>query len=427
MNAQEMAANARTYLGYGYLPPKDLPVWMPTACGAQEGVFDHSLRGAVALLDELFDRLTAKVAPPYIVPISGGWDSRLILAALRERTDKIVAVTFGDPGQLDYEIGARVADVAQVNHVALRLSQTMVDWNVLKDSAYAAPWTYMPDAFFNSAAYERGRRSAGPGASAWSGFLGDPLTGGHYREGTERESPAKANEWFAQSQRRVDPQYIGSPEVPTPHLPAPSDWHAPCGEREWLDFSVRQRGCIAPIVLGCPWQDWRSEQGVGWAGLPMVTPFANVEWASYWLHAPRHLHKGQWLYRQMAEARFPTLFGLPSKYTWGVAKHQRALQRTLRLQHGIRNRIHRRFPSLPIRSRVMDNYIDFQRAFRQRDDYISVMEQAIAVLKQHEATPWLDLESIWDEHYRGKHDHSPALKILLGLAVNLDANGLKSP
>jgi hypothetical protein len=154
----------------------------------------------------------------------------------------------------------------------------------------------------------------------------------------------------------------------------------------------------------------------------VIAPFADRDWAAYWLHAPRPLHEGQLLYRQMAEARFPAMFGLPSKYTWGVPKHRRALQHFIRLQHGVRNRMHRHLPSLPIGSRLMDNYMDFQWAFRKRDDYIAVMEQAIAVPKQRESTPWIDLDRIWQEHYRGRRDHSLALKVLLGLAVNLEAN-----
>ena len=107
----------------------------------------------------------------------------------------------------------------------------------------------------------------------------------------------------------------------------------------------------------------------------------------------------------------------------GVGKYQRMRQFLRRAQHGFRNRVHRHTPYLPIRSRLTDNYIDFQWAFRKRDDYISVMEKAIDVLKQREAVPWLDLDAIWGEHHRRKRDHAQALQVLLGLAVNLDVHG----
>lgn len=426
MSDHHLSETISAYLWHSYVPPTDSPAWIPEVCSVPSEPLDYSLNGAVARLDALFNRVTVEATPPYVVPLSGGWDSRLILAALRERTDKIVAVTFGCPGQLDFELGHLVAEAAQVEHIAVRLDLIPLEWSTLKGAAQSAPWTYIPDAFFLSTAYQKAALKAGKGATAWSGFLGDPLTGGHYHHEKGMETTTEATGHFANSQRRVDPWYLSSLTKTPYYHTAPSDWVAPCGQLEWLDLSVRQRGCIAPIVLGRAWRGWRAHQGSGWGGLRMVAPFADREWAAYWLHAPRHLHQGQLLYQQMAEARFPALFALPSKYTWGVAKTRRTLQYLLKVQHGVRNRIHRRIPSLPIRSQSADNYIDFQRAFRKRDDYISVMEHAIALLKLHEATPWLDLEGIWKEHYCARRDHSQALQVLLGLAVNLEARGFKS-
>lgn len=423
MSKGTVSEAVRAYLWHGYLPPEDMPAWMWDVCSVPSGPFDYSVAGAVARLDALIDRLTVTVPSPYIVPLSGGWDSRLILAALREKTDKIVTVTLGCPGQLDYELGARVAEAAQVEHLVVPLDQLSLEWSALRESAQSASWTYMPDAFFLSTAYQQAARNAGEGAKVWSGFLGEALTGGHYRQKSENETPSKAREAFARSQRRVDTTFLPLPTGLPCYLPPPPEWAAAFGQREWLDFSVRQRGCIAPIVLGKTWQGWRADQGTGWGGLQMVAPYADREWATYWLNAPRCLHERQTLYRQMAETRFPELFGLPSKSTWGVSKHQRGLQLFLRAQHGLRNRMCRHLPSEAIRSRLADNYIDFQWAFRTRDDYISVAEQAIALLKRHEVISWLDLDRIWQQHYRGRHDHAQALQVLLGLAVNLEANG----
>ena len=101
--------------------------------------------------------------PPYIVPISGGWDSRLILAALRERTDKVVTVTVGCPGQLDYEIAARVAEAACVEHVRVPSDQLSLEWRALAETTRHAPWTYQPDAFFNLRGLSGRQASSGLG------------------------------------------------------------------------------------------------------------------------------------------------------------------------------------------------------------------------------------------------------------------------
>lgn len=89
------------FLWHGYMPQWDVPEWMLDVCQQPSGAFDHSVDGAMARLDALFHRLAKAVSPQHLVPLSGGWDSRLILAALRERTDKVVTVKVGCPGQLD--------------------------------------------------------------------------------------------------------------------------------------------------------------------------------------------------------------------------------------------------------------------------------------------------------------------------------------
>lgn len=411
------------YLWHGYELPVDLPEWLHRTGSAPYAEEAYRPEYAANLLNALFDRLVSQVKPPYVVPISGGWDSRIILAALRERTSDIVAVTLGRPGQLAYEGGKLVADAAGVRHVTVCLDDVTLDWQALCETAQKAPWTYMPDAYFIGQAYCRAA-GADNTAAVWSGFLGDPLTGGHYHKSHQTEEAAKARRSFSERQRRMPTGWLPSDAKPSFQYPVTTPV---CGhevsEPEFLDFAVRQNGCIATIVLGAEWAGWTAFQGSSETGQPIIAPYADEEWASYWLGAPRHHHIGQKLYLEMAERRFPEMMSLPSKYSWGVSPSRKFAQRALRLQHGIRNRIHRRFPSFPVQSRLTENYLNFATALRQRGDYSSVMERAISVLKEREATPWLDLDSIWREHYRGKRDHSRGLQLLLGLAVNLEANG----
>ena len=60
----------------------------------------------------------------HIVPLSGGLDSRAILAGLLDRglKDQIIATTYGTPGTYDYDIGCRVAKKIGVKHKAFDLS-----------------------------------------------------------------------------------------------------------------------------------------------------------------------------------------------------------------------------------------------------------------------------------------------------------------
>ena len=60
-----------------------------------------------------------------LCPISGGLDSRAVLGALLEckRADDVLAVTYGTPGSLDFELGRQVAAAAGVAHRAIDLSR----------------------------------------------------------------------------------------------------------------------------------------------------------------------------------------------------------------------------------------------------------------------------------------------------------------
>ncbi len=65
---------------------------------------DYSPEDASRLLDRVFDELLKQSANNglYVIPISGGWDSRIIAGAIRERLDarEIKMVTFGGAGSI---------------------------------------------------------------------------------------------------------------------------------------------------------------------------------------------------------------------------------------------------------------------------------------------------------------------------------------
>ena len=118
------------YLYFGYIPPQEYPDW---ANEIEQNTHDnYSLQGTIKVFDDIFDKLV-QIFPDrkHIIPLSGGWDSRAILGALLERVDKnmVETVTFGAPGQLDYEIGIKVAGWAGVNHKAINLKKNILNWD----------------------------------------------------------------------------------------------------------------------------------------------------------------------------------------------------------------------------------------------------------------------------------------------------------
>src|SRR5690625_7878668 len=74
---------------------------------------------------------------------------------------QIETYTFGSHGQLDYEIGKKVAKAARVEHTAFNLEKVSLKWDHLKGSTRKTPWTYTMDSFFNKYCYSEMQSGAG--------------------------------------------------------------------------------------------------------------------------------------------------------------------------------------------------------------------------------------------------------------------------
>ena len=410
------------YLYFGYRPaPGDDLAWVSAPCA--EAVPDRAFTPSEAggILDTVVDALL-RARPSggqCVIPLSGGWDSRILLGAVMARVDRkeIVTVTFGTPGQLDFEIGRRLARHFGLAHHALDLSAVDITWDALLDAARASPWSYVPDGYFNRLAVSR--VACSPRDVVWSGFLGGPLTGTHVaRAATWRDAVDR----FVAGQRRVPHLWLPPPGYDPRRALPPLPDGAAVTYGELLNLGVRQTRCIASLLTPQPtWRGWGGGMGrLAATGATVLAPFAAKDWAAYWLGAPDALKRGQRLYLQMMRHRFPELAAMPGKASRGLSPRNRLGAFCMRAQGVARRQVHRRWPRLPIRSRAIDNYVDYQAAFRNRTDYIAVAEQALEVLARRDAVPWLDLDRIWREHRRGRRDHAKALLVLLGLAVNLE-------
>lgn len=409
-----------TYLYFNFLPDNVDLGWLFQPLRSFQDSFEHTPMGAASVLDETIDDLLnhTSVCGDCVVPISGGWDSRILLGAALERFDhkQIKTVTFGVPGALDYEIGAQIAKRFSLDHHAVDLSQVELTWKGLLESVRDCPWTYVPDGFFNRLAVSQA--TASDRDIVLSGFLGDPLTGGHLSATTTQ---SEAIDEFVARQRREKSLWLPSPDYdPRSVLPElPEDCPIPIGE--FLDLGVRQANCIAPIVT--PQKRWRRFIGdmgqMSSTGARVLAPFSHPKWAAYWLGLPEKFKRGQNLYLEMMKYKFPRLADIPSKYSWGWKPDQHIHQWMTRTNFGIRFRLNRGFPRLPIRSGIMDNYLDCSLAFRSRQDYQIVLDIALKTLTEGQIAPWLDLELIRMEHMDFRSDHQDALLVLIGLALNL--------
>src|SRR5690625_2922299 len=178
-----LKSKVNNYLHYGYLPPEQIPRFLSELPHQEKVPAEVSLTATVELFDEVFREAIEKSTGSgfCIVPLSGGWDSRILLGYALEHfpAHQIKTYTFGSHGQLDYEIGKKVAKAARVEHTAFNLEKVSLKWDHLKGSTRKTPWTYTMDSFFNTYCYSEMQSDAGV---ILNGIMGDPLTGGHTNE-----------------------------------------------------------------------------------------------------------------------------------------------------------------------------------------------------------------------------------------------------
>lgn len=410
------------YLYYGYLFPPKIPDWLYEIDGINNEHYTYSIKEVSILFDKIADEALSEIRGNNycIVPISGGWDSRLLLGAAIERLNRsqIRTFSFGTPGQLDFEIGCKVAQTLGVEHYSIDLGEIKMEWNLLEKTAREAPWTKPFDSFFNRYCIKQVGKD---GDIVLSGFMGDPLAGSHMVSSSVKKeiiSSFVQHQNIARNSSLLEKDY--DPISSVPNIPQKVDFN----HGELLDFGIRQAYMVAPIVTPMPeMKGWGSKPGVlPGSGIQILTPFADPAWASYWISVPFHLKENRKLFFEMLKNKYPGLNNMPAKDYYGATKKDGLEHSMRRNLLRIQNRLHLHAPRFFNQSNKMMNYLDFDDAFRSRDDYRAVLKKAISFIQKNSMAQWIDFDQMWEEHMTFKADHSKSFKILIGLALNVKVN-----
>lgn len=409
-----------TYLWFGYIPPKEVPIWLDECITTENKGELYTPEEVASRFDKLFDKLLSKhPAEKHIIPLSGGWDSRLILGGLLERLEaqQIETVTFGVPGQLDFDIGIEIAKRAGVKHHVFDLKTVDFTWDNILDSVKKSPWTYTPDGYFNQKSFELVNDHH---VKFWSGFLGDAVNGGHTSKNKQDLSQVLKDfvykERMSRNSQLVQSDYEAHIRRPTKTLKIEPE--------DAVFFGYHCTACSTPINLPTiEWSSWNGYVENKTSGLSIFTPFVDELWAGYWLSASREHRINQNLFFEFLEYKFPESFALPSKSRLGFQKNQKIRYQLRRAEYGIRRRLNKILPAYNFGPHSTHNYLDYNKTYRDREDYQETLKEAFSYLKEIDATPWLDFDKLWEEHNNLKCNHAKIFNILLGLAANLKVNG----
>ena len=413
------------YLYFGYVPCNRDITWLYKPLQINCAEFEYTPRGAALILDAALDELFDKISPIngyVVIPISGGYDSRVLLGAALERFErsKIKTLSYGVPGLLDYEIGAHIAKVAGVEHHAVNLDLVQINFEELRQCAVNMPWTYLIEGYYNSYSFSQVARSSND--ILLSGFMGDPITGGHI---SFIKTKIEAINEFVIGQQVEKKFELNVPGYdPRQSLPAlPNKSLIP--HSELLDFGVRQSSCIAPCVTPVSkWMSWNGNMGHMQTTKALVlAPFIQAIWASYWIQAPKEYKIKQRLYRDMIHYKFPKFASLASKNSLGAKTQLGYFFK--RIENKIKPMLRNIFGMRPYLSPTL-NYLNFSAAFFERDDFKNILGKSADYLKDNNVLPYVNIQNLIDCHYLKKKDLQNSLNLLIGLAINHSIESKKS-
>jgi len=340
----------------------------------------------------------------HVVPLSGGIDSRCLLAVLREAGlgERLVAATFGIPGTYDFDLAPAVARAASVRHEAVDLASVPVTRAGLLAAARRAPWCHAFEAFYNHQIPLR----FGPEATCWSGIMANAIAG------VDQDEPAcdwpTAQAAFAARCRIAREVVLTPPDFdPVAVLPErPLLADSALSYYEQLFAFLRYPCRLEPALLP--------------AGFRFRTPFRHPAWVDFLLRAPRALRRGQRLYHAIAVRTNPALFALPAKNNLGLALSAPRWRVGLRRAHLKLGRAHAaRFPGRARRPNPKLNTIDFDRALRVEGDVRRVVEESLQRLAERRVLDWLDPLALLQRHQARRANLGEALALLAAVELNL--------
>jgi hypothetical protein len=402
------------FLHFGYIPKLDtlflehLVTAKLSALPANDG---DLVRQGGTRWKQAVNKLAKSHSPSaiHVVPLSGGLDSRALLGALLECTDRsqIRTATFGIPGSWDFEISRKVAEDVGVRHDAIDLTPAAFDWTTENLVAFArrrdAPaWIF--DRYVNDLMVRRYPASA----IFWSGFMGDPAAGSHLSKAPSTDWQSAVSRFcihnsFQNSVRLTSPTY-------SPHLkvvPSPLQPQEYLSFDEQLDFAIRQTSYVRPVVLppGAHWE----------------TPFLESEWLGFILNAPSNLRLEQTLYKSLLLHAYPHLFSLPTKIHQGLGLNATRPRRTLHsLLLRFQNTLVGSNNPVSLRHKAM-NYFNFDEAMREPNGFARLCRENLSDLKRRAICDWVDVDQLWTTHRNRMGDFGRAISLLVSLEISLKA------
>jgi hypothetical protein len=399
--------NLNSFLKFGYFLHYKNPLYSADFSGLDKNKYKNiSELELIEIGSQLWMQAVEKqfsFNEKHIVPLSGGLDSRAILATLLEFTSakNITTYTFGIPGSLDYDIGYEIADIIGTNHVQLNLKEYHYSIDKLLDISkridhqtllFLHPDVTELDEKFND-------------GNIWSGTIIDVYFGRHFHKN-------KASNWKQAGLNSINENvFVKSMDLTCidneeylSMIEYDDQYHGLLELEYVIDLMNRQLKFIAPHVLmkGFKYKTMLDNDLIAFA--------VSLEY-KYIEH--------QYLYKKILSHRFEDIFQFRTKTNYGLPLNSSGLRLNSRkFRYRIQNKINN---FLPIFTNPFINYLDFNYEILHNRNLRSIIHDSIMDLYKRKIVEWIDIEKIWKDHVDNKIDHSDALLVLASLEIHMKA------
>jgi hypothetical protein len=332
----------------------------------------------------------------HLAPISGGLDSRAVLAGLLEHTEakNIHTYTFGTPNTLDYDIGNYIAKKLGTNHTNFDLTKHIYKQEELSDISKRI--SYQAVLFHHWPVWEVDEKFTD--CIQWSGYFGDSLTGNHLLS-LPSKNIKEAKDNFIQKNQYVKSIQLSNNNDFTNLISSNLIDENKLTLDEQLDFQNRQTKYISSIVL--------------MKGYDLKTPFLYQPYIDFMLSVDNKHRINQNLYKKILLHSFPKEFSYKTKTNFGL---QLGASKNRVFAKRVQDKVLR---TVGLSKGVGINYLDFNDKIRTKKELRDIISSNVLDLKSRDIIDWIDIENILNNHLSKKSDHADALIVLASLEIHL--------
>lgn len=345
-----MIDNNILFFGHTVNPKNNLKLFPSPSFIYQDKIsINKEIANCKVLWEKIIEEKLAKVKGRVVVPLSGGLDSRLILAGLLNHISakEIVTYTFGPEKSLDFKIGNLIAEKIGTNHHAhaIKIEDYSLDneikWaSILKKqiSLFYHPPLDIVDEFKND--------------NLWVGFMGDPLAGSHYQPNINTSDEAInlfSSKYGLLNRDKISKYGIDINSIKKA-IRDSTDFSQNISHFENLDFSIRQSQFIKPHIV-------YSEES--------TLPFIDQRWVNKMLALPCELRINERFYREFMVSSYKEIFSYPCKNNHGYS---------IASKNSIFQRVKNKF----IKNKLLySNYVNFDKLLKENNSLSNFVKELV--------------------------------------------------